>query len=62
MLPLTDRTRMKATRSLFKRKSQADVDAFLAAAGGWSDLVDTEQLKRDITESRERSSHPPIEL
>jgi len=62
MMPVTDTATRKVTRSPFKKKSQADIDAFLAAAGGWKDLVDTEQLKRDITESRARSGRPPIKL
>src|SRR5438093_1336621 len=34
--------------------SEADYAAFLASAGGWKGLVDTEQLKEDIYESRRR--------
>ena len=45
-----------------RQKTQADIDAFLSAAGGWKDLVDTEQLKRDIAVSRARSSRPPPDL
>ena len=61
VMPVGGSTR-KAKRSPFKKRSQADIDAFLASAGGWKDLVDTEQLKRDIAESRARSGRPPIEL
>jgi hypothetical protein len=42
-------------------RTQADYEAFLASAGGWSELVDTEQLEAHIAESR-RSSRPPVEL
>jgi hypothetical protein len=62
VMPVTDTATRKATRSPFKKKSQADIDAFLASAGGWKDLVDTERLKRDIAESRARSGRPPIKL
>jgi hypothetical protein len=44
-----------------RAKTAADYEAFLASAGGWKELVDTEQLKADIAESR-RSSRPPVEL
>lgn len=44
-----------------RAKTQADTDAFLASAGGWANLVDTEQLKENIAASR-RSSRPPVEL
>jgi hypothetical protein len=37
-------------------KTNADYNAFLSAAGGWKDLVDTEQLKKDIYESRKIST------
>lgn len=62
IMPLADRTAAKSRRAPFKQKSQADIDAFLAAAGGWKELVDTEQLKRNISESRERSSRLPVKL
>jgi len=62
VMPVADSGKRKAPRSPFKQKSQADIDAFLASAGGWKDLVDTEQLKRDIAESRARSGRPPIKL
>jgi hypothetical protein len=62
MMPVADSAKRKAPRAPFKQKSQADIDAFLDSAGGWKDLVDTEQLKRDIAESRARSSRPPLKL
>lgn len=45
-----------------RAKTEADYRAFLAAAGGWKDLVDTDQLKRDIAASRAHASRPPVEL
>ncbi|MBI3943376.1 MAG: hypothetical protein HY326_10225 [Chloroflexi bacterium] len=45
-----------------RRKTEADRAAFLASAGGWRDLVDTEKLKADIYESRRISSRPPVEV
>ena len=44
------------------KKTKADYEAFKAAAGGWKGLVDTEQLKQDIYESRRLSTRPPIKL
>ena len=43
-------------------KTRADYEAFKAAAGGWKGLVDTEQLKKDIYESRKLSTRPTIKL
>lgn len=37
------------------------IAAALAAAGGWKDLVDTEQLKADIQADR-GSQRPPVRL
>lgn len=45
-----------------QEKSPADLAAFRAAAGSWKGIVDTEKLKRDITESRRISTRPPVEL
>ncbi len=42
-----------------RAKTQADYAAFLAAAGSWKGLVDTEKLKRDIAESRAIPSRLP---
>lgn len=44
------------------RKSKADERAFLASAGGWRGLVDTEKLKEDIDASRRISYRPPVTL
>lgn len=43
-------------------KTKADFDAFMASAGSWKDLIDTEQLVVDIRESRRRSTGPVVEL
>jgi hypothetical protein len=53
--------RKKAARSPFKKKSQADIDAFLSAAGSWKD-VDIDKLKADIAESRRISTKPRPQL
>lgn len=37
-------------------------EAFLASAGSWKGLVDTDALLSDIYESRSRSSRAPVEL
>lgn len=58
VLPIANGTKRRTKRV----KTEADYQAFLASAGGWKDLVDTEQLKRDIAKSRARSSRPLIEL
>lgn len=49
-------------RTARRKKTEADHEAFLASAGGWADLVDSEQLKADIAASRAASTRPPIEL
>jgi hypothetical protein len=38
-----------------------DVAAFLAAAGGWRDLIDAEQFKHDVYAAR-GSDRPTVEL
>lgn len=54
---------VKKSASKKKReKTKADYEAFKSAAGGWKGLVDTEQLKKDIYESRRLSTRPPIKL
>ncbi len=52
----------KRTRRKTRVKTKADYAAFLSAAGGWKGVVDTEQLKKDIYESRNIISRPPLEL
>ncbi len=44
-----------------RKRTKADYEAFLAAAGSWSD-VDTDELKKHIYESRAISTRPPVEL
>ncbi len=44
-----------------RKPSKEDLDAFLATAGSWKDLVDTDQLKADIAESRRRSIRPRVD-
>jgi hypothetical protein len=43
-------------------RTLADREAFLATAGAWNGLVDTERLKADVAASRRLSSRPPVEL
>ena len=44
-----------------KRITEEDIAASLATAGSWKDLVDTEQLKRDLDAARSDDS-PHVEL
>jgi hypothetical protein len=44
------------------RRTAADHRAFLESAGGWKGLVDGEQLKKDIRQSRDLPPRPPVEL
>ena len=46
---------------LRRRKTQADYEAFLPAAGSWKD-VDTEAFKAYVYERRRASSRPPVKL
>lgn len=62
IIPIADRSQPTTRRPAGRKKSPADIEAFLAAAGGWKDLVDTDKLKRDIAKSRARSNRPPIAL
>jgi hypothetical protein len=45
-----------------REKAKEDEEAFLSSAGSWNGIVDTDQLKKHIAESRALSSRPPIEL
>ena len=45
-----------------RTRTKAAYEAFLSSAGGWKDLVDTDKLKQDISESRRISSRTPVEL
>ena len=58
ILPIANGRRRRGKRV----KTQEDYEAFLAAAGSWKGLVDTEKLKRDIAESRAIPSRPPPDL
>ena len=61
--PLAVLQPLNGKRKRTKRaKTRKDYEAFLASAGGWKDLVDTEKLKRDIYESRMISTRPPVTL
>lgn len=57
VVPLPQSTITRRSRE----KSDSDYEAFRSAAGGWSDL-DTDQLIRDIYESRRISTRPRVEL
>lgn len=39
-----------------------EIAAFRATSGGWIGLVDTDQLRRDIEESRRLPPKPPVDL
>jgi len=43
-------------------KTEAELAAFRASAGGWKGLVDTDQFIKDVYESRRISTRPPVEL
>lgn len=45
-----------------RRDTKADDDAFMASAGSWAGLVDTEAFKQMNAESRRLSSRPPVDL
>jgi len=51
----------RAKKSRFKKPTEADLEAFRSAAGGWSD-IDTDKLIENIYESRRISTRPPVEL
>lgn len=41
-----------------RRKTEADREAFLRAAGTWEGIVDIDKLTRDVYESRARGADP----
>ena len=45
-----------------KAKTKADYEAFKSAAGSWKGLIDVEQFKKVISESRKISTRPPVKL
>jgi hypothetical protein len=51
-----------STRPRRRKPSEKDVEAFLASAGSWKDNVDVDQFLKDVYESRDRPSRPPVEL
>ena len=55
-------TATKGGRRGRRPRTPADREAFLATAGAWDGLVDTDRLKADIAASRRLSSRPPVEL
>jgi hypothetical protein len=57
LMPATAKDKPKKKRV----KTQADYEAFRAAAGSWKDM-DVEKFKADIYESRRLGSRPPIKL
>jgi len=51
----------RAQRKSVATSPESDYEAFLASAGGWKDLVDTEQLKKNIKDAR-GSDRPDVRL
>ncbi len=49
-------------RTHVREKTEADLQAFRAAAGGWRGKVDIEAFKRNNAESRRISSRPVVKL
>ncbi len=61
VMPPPNSSGRRTKGTAIKRKSQADMEAFLSSAGGWKD-VDTDRLKADIYESRRLSTRPRPDL
>src|SRR5688572_21155588 len=55
---------VSSVRSPWRRRERttADYEAFRASAGGWQNVVDVEQFKRDNAASRSTSTRPHVEL
>lgn len=53
--------RSKRRRTVWKRPTQADIDAALSVAGSWTDVEAAERLKRELDEARSDNS-PPVKL
>ncbi|MGE0540478.1 MAG: hypothetical protein AB7R89_09870 [Dehalococcoidia bacterium] len=51
----------KRRRTVWKRPTQADIDAALSVAGSWTDVEAAERLKRELDEARSDNS-PPVQL
>jgi len=43
-------------------ETKGTLDAFRKSRGGWKDLIDCEQLKKDIYESRSIQTRPEVKL
>jgi len=52
---------IRPQRRIKRPPTQADLDAFRASAGSWRDLIDVEEFKERIAESR-GSSRSPVDL
>ena len=50
------------TRRYRKEPSQADIEAFKAAAGGWKEHIDVNQFLEENYRQRSVSTRPPVEL
>ena len=61
VMPPVTAPKGRSRRSPIKRKTQADIDAFLSSAGSWKD-VDVDTFKAYIRERRDASSRPPVTL
>jgi hypothetical protein len=57
VMPVSAVTKRRSER----RKTEADLEAFRSAAGGWKD-VDTDSLIKQIYNDRRRSVRPNLEL
>lgn len=44
------------------KPSEAERQAFLATAGGWSGLIDVDEFLEDVQESRRLPPRPPVDL
>lgn len=53
--------RLKSRKLRPRKLTEAQLDAFRSAAGGWQD-VDTEKLVADIYASRDQVGRPPVAL
>lgn len=59
VVPMDDKTPRKRTK---KAKTQADYDAFAAAAGSWKGLIEAEEFKAYIRERRKTKNRPSVTL
>jgi len=56
---LVERLREKARR---KKSAEPEADGFKRSAGSWKNLIDGEELKRNIYESRLVCTRPEVKL